>query len=280
MLYAQRSTLPAPDRAVVNGEWRYEPTWPPERLRAEPWSLADATANRPGDGPDELDVRGDVGRTAWISCAGVLPWGQPDDQRPDELHSLTYTWAPFEREFEILGHARVRVRIASSEPVAYLSAKLCDVFPDGTSSLVARNMLNLTHRDSREQPSPMPVGELVDVELEIEAASWTFEPGHRPAARPRRHRLAEHMGAAAPGDAHDRPGRDDARAPRDRRPEPDRGAPGAAAASRQRPGRGRRRRRRPGGRRSLVGHPRRAPAHHVGERRQHVRGGAPSTTCR
>ena len=178
VLYAQRSTLPAPDRPLVNGEWRYEPTWPPERLRPETWPLADATANRPGDGPDELDVRGDVGWTAWISCAGVLPWGQPDDQCPDELHSLTYTWTPFEREFEILGHARVRVRIASSEPVAYLSAKLCDVFPDGTSSLVARNVLNLTHRDSREQPSPMPVGELVDVELEIEAASWTFEPGH------------------------------------------------------------------------------------------------------
>ena len=61
VLYAQRSTLPAPDRAVVNGEWRYEPTWPPERLRPETWSLGDAMANRPGDGPDELDVRGDVG---------------------------------------------------------------------------------------------------------------------------------------------------------------------------------------------------------------------------
>ena len=179
VLYAQRSTLPSPDRAVVHGEWRYEPSWPPERLRPETWSLTDATANRPGEGPDELDVRGDVGHTAWISCAGQLPWGQPDDQRADELHSLTYTWAPLERDLEILGHARVRVRIASSAPVAYLSAKLCDVFPDGTSSLVARGMLNLTHRESREHPTPLVPGDPIEVELVVEATSWTFEPGHR-----------------------------------------------------------------------------------------------------
>ena len=246
MLFAQRSTLPAPDRAVVNGEWRYEPTWPAERLRPEGWPLADATANRPGDGPDELDVRGDVGWTAWISCAGVLPWGQPDDQRPDELYSLTYTWAPLERELEILGHARLRVRVASSAPVAYLSAKLCDVFPDGTSSLVARGMLNLTHRDSREQPSPLHARRAVDVELEIEATSWTFEPGHA-------------CGSTSPAPTGRTRGRrprpvtltidravDDARAARDRRPRPIDERPVLPPPHVSDPDRGRRRRRRPG----------------------------------
>ena len=179
LLFAQRSTLPAPDRAEVRGEWRYEPAWPAERLRPTECKLAAAETNRSGEGPDELEVRGDVGHTAWISCAGVLPWGQPDDQRPDELHSLTYTWEPQDRELEVLGHARLRARVTSSAPVAFLSAKLCDVFPDGTSSLVARGMLNLTHRESREHPSALTPGEPVDVELTLEATSWTFEPGHR-----------------------------------------------------------------------------------------------------
>ena len=140
-------------------------------------------------------------------------------------------------EFEILGHARVRVRIATSEPVAYLSAKLCDVFPDGTSSLVARNILNLTHRDSAEQPPPMLVGELVDVELEIGRVD-DFEAGH--ALR------LDLAGTDWPNTwSPPRPvtftidRADDARAPGDRRPEPDRGAPGAAAAPPQRPRRGR-----------------------------------------
>ncbi|HVF07552.1 MAG TPA: CocE/NonD family hydrolase, partial [Actinomycetota bacterium] len=181
VLFAQRSTLPAPDRAKVRGEWRYEPTWPAERLTPTEWKLADSLAvpDRLSTGLDELDVRGDVGHTAWISCAGVMPWGQPDDQRPDELHSLTYTWEPLERALEILGQATVRVRVTSSAPVAFLSAKLCDVFPDGTSSLVARGMLNLAQRSSREHPSALVPGEPVDVELAIETTSWTFEPGHR-----------------------------------------------------------------------------------------------------
>ena len=179
VLYAQRSTLPAPDRREVRGEWRWEPTWPPGRLVPTDVELAHAAANRDGDGPDELTIRGDVGWTAWISCAGAMPWGQPDDQRPDEIHSLTYTWAPLEDEVEILGHAKLRLSVTSSAPIAYLSAKLCDVFPDGTSSLVTRGMLNLAHREDRAAPTPLEPGRAYDIEFELEVASWTFEAGHR-----------------------------------------------------------------------------------------------------
>jgi uncharacterized protein len=180
VLFAQRSTRPGHTRAEMRGEWRYEPAWPAERLRPTPFALSDAVgpATRDGSG-DVLEVRGDVGWTAWISCAGHLPWGQPDDQRPDEAFSLTYTWPALEEELEILGHARLSVTVTSSAPVAYLSAKLCDVFPDGASSLVSRAMLNLTHRDSREQPSPLEPGRPYDVTFDLEAASWTFEVGHR-----------------------------------------------------------------------------------------------------
>jgi len=179
MLFAQRSTLPEPNRREVRGAWRFEPTWPATRLRRRSLALAEAEVNRAGTGPDVLEVRADVGWTAWISCAGTLPWGQSDDQRPDEIHSLTYTWAPLPEELEILGHARVRVAVSSTAPVAYLSAKLCDVFPDGTSSLVTRGMANLTHRDSREEPSVLEPGRTYEIEVELEVMSWTFEAGHR-----------------------------------------------------------------------------------------------------
>jgi hypothetical protein len=134
---------------------------------------------RAGPGADVLPVRGDVGTTAWISCAGNLPWGQSTDQRPDETLSLTYTWEQLEDELEIWGHPRLRVRVMSSEPVAYLSAKVCDVFPDGTSSLVVRGVLNLAHRKSREAPTPLVPGHPYDIDFELEACSWTFERGHR-----------------------------------------------------------------------------------------------------
>ena len=57
------------------------------------------------------------------------------DQREDDAGSLVHEWA-LEGELEILGHP-LSAAIASSVPVAYLSARLCDVFPDGTSALVS-----------------------------------------------------------------------------------------------------------------------------------------------
>jgi putative CocE/NonD family hydrolase len=181
VVYAQRSTRPDPIRPVVHGEWRFEPTWPPARSTAATFSLRDAEPGglASGEGPDVLRVRGDVGTTAWISCAGGMPWGQSGDQRPDEALSLTYTWEPLDQAREILGHPVLRTRIRSDHPVAFLSAKVCDVFPDGTSSLVVRGMLNLTHRVSRTDPEPLPAGTWIDVELELEACAWTFDAGHR-----------------------------------------------------------------------------------------------------
>ncbi len=178
-IFVRRPTKPAADLKEMNGEWRFEPGWPLERGGQARMAL-DA-AETPGRGPlpsDELEVRGDVGWTAWISCAGGLPWGQPIDQRPDEAFSLVYDW-PVEAELEILGYPRLEATVASSAPVAYLSAKLCDVFPDGTSALVTRGLLNLTHRESREHPSPLEPGTPYRVAFDLEVASYVFEPGHR-----------------------------------------------------------------------------------------------------
>ncbi len=180
LVYAQRSTLPAPDRAEVRGAWRYEPTWPAERLTPTTWSLAKAETNATDTTGDELVVRGDVGWTAWISCAGAMPWGQSSDQRPDEVHSLTFTWDALEDDLEIMGQARLSVRVAST----------------GAGRLPVREALRRVPRwhvldgDPRHAqphapgirapiPTPLEPGTVYDIELELEAMSWTFEAGHR-----------------------------------------------------------------------------------------------------
>ena len=127
---------------------------------------------------DTLHVRGDVGVTGSIWCAADLPFGEPWDQRPDEAFSLVYDWQSSGEPLEIMGHPRVELTIASSTPVAFVSAKLCDVFPDGSSALVTRGILNLTHRDSHAAPEPLVPGEAVEVTIELDATSWIWEPGH------------------------------------------------------------------------------------------------------
>lgn len=171
-VFARRSTRPAPDLAEARGEWRAEETWPPARLREH-------VLRPPGAGPDRIAGRGDVGRAAWISCAGRPPWGQPDDQRKDDALSLVYEWEPLSEDLDVMGHPRVRLTVTSPVPVAYVSARLCDVFPDGTSALTSRGLLNLTHRAGHEQPLALEPGVPTEVEIELEATSWIFEAGHR-----------------------------------------------------------------------------------------------------
>jgi hypothetical protein len=169
-VFVKHPTKPEPDLAEHAGAWRYEPAWPPVRLRAR--ELRPLTTGTAGIAP-----RGGVGSAAWISCAGALPWGQPIDQRTDDAYSLCIDW-PVGEPFEVLGHAVLHARVRATVPVAYLAAKLNSVFPDGTSALVARGLLNLTHRDSMTDPRPLTADRWYDVTVELEAGSWSFEPGH------------------------------------------------------------------------------------------------------
>ena len=170
-IYVRRWTDPEPDTDTYAGGWRAEPTWPPARLTEERRALSTGAGAT-------LEIRGDVGVTGSIWCAGLPPFGLPWDQRPDEAFSLVSDW-PVDTEVEIMGRPRVELTLASSAPVAFVSAKLCDVAPDGTSALVTRGILNLTHRDSHERPNPLPVGEPVHVTFELDATAYVFEPGHR-----------------------------------------------------------------------------------------------------
>jgi hypothetical protein len=80
---------------------------------------------------------------------------------------------------EILGFLKVALHLAASEPVAQLSVKLCDVAPDGTSLLVTRGVLNLTHRDRHEHPAALIPGEIYPITLELSSISHIFAVGHR-----------------------------------------------------------------------------------------------------
>lgn len=171
LIYVRRPVTPQPDLVTQDGFWRYEEKWPADR--AVKLQLAAS-----GDGIDRLQIRPDTGWTAWIWCAGALPYGQPIDQRLDHTYSLVYDLETLDSEQEILGYPQVRLRIKVDAPVAFLSAKLCDVFPDGTVALVSRDLFNLTHRHSSLEPAAVNPDEWLELEVELDATSWVYQPGH------------------------------------------------------------------------------------------------------
>ena len=166
-VFVRTSTVPEPDLDLHQGYWLSLPSVPPTR----PWSV-------PLSGPSTLTVVPDTGTAAWIDCAGHLPWGQSGDQRFDDARSLTWDTAP--PTLPVVGQARAQLRISVDQPLASLSVKLCDVFPDGTSALVARGTVDLTFRDGLHgTPSALVPGSEYDVELDLDACAYEWTPGNR-----------------------------------------------------------------------------------------------------
>jgi hypothetical protein len=165
--FVRSSTRPAPDLDSSAGEWIRE-EWPSPRVTVRELALSE----RP-----PYAVRPDTGVDAWIDCAGHLPYGQSMDQRFDDAASLTWEWDA--EELRLLGYPVARLRLSADQPVAGVSVKLCDVFPDGTSALVARGSLNLSHRDGSDAPTPVEPGTPYDVEVLLDACAYAFAPGQR-----------------------------------------------------------------------------------------------------
>ncbi|MCX6461377.1 MAG: CocE/NonD family hydrolase [Actinobacteria bacterium] len=165
--FAIESHTPAPDLDTVPGVWRAD-DWPTPRTS---WASYELDAREP------LVVRPDVGMAAWISCAGHLPYGLPLDQQHDERASLT--WDIAEGPLEIAGMPRVTLTLSSSTPVANVVAKLSDVAPNGTSTLVARWAQNLNRHLSLSEPVDLIPGEPITLTVDLEASAHRWLPGHR-----------------------------------------------------------------------------------------------------
>ncbi len=169
-VFVRTSTKPEPDLENHEGRWTSE-QWPSPSVSWE---------TRPLPGPCELVVEPDVGTSAWIDCAGHLPWGLSVDQREDDARSLVWEWPA--RAEHLIGHPHVRLRLSADAPAASVSVKLCDVFPDGTSALITRGSLDLARRDGVHtpvEPAPLVPGRKYDVDVVLDACAYQPAPGQR-----------------------------------------------------------------------------------------------------
>ena len=109
-----------------------------------------------------------------------LWWGETTgDIRPDDAGSLVFDSPVLDEGFEIVGFPRVCLRVSADAPLAHWVARLEDVQPDGSVSLVTGRLLNGSQRDSRLEPELLEPGEIYDLELDLHFTTWTFKPGHR-----------------------------------------------------------------------------------------------------
>jgi hypothetical protein len=117
-----------------------------------------------------------------LDAGAWCPWNDSDiagDQSRDDDLSLSFTGEPLEECVEILGAPVLTIETSADEPLALLAVRLCDVAHDGTSRLVTRGLLNLTHRTGSADPQPLEPGRREQVRVPLEAIAYAFPAGHR-----------------------------------------------------------------------------------------------------
>ena len=183
--WIQESVPPATFYAERPGRWVADPSWPSPHVGEQVSYLASNGAaswlDKTPSAEVALSIRGregygfDVGQ--WGSYGSPGEW--PGDQRAADGESLTFDSLPLDEPLDILGYPYVDLLLSVDCPLALVAARLCDVAPDGASTLVSWGLLNLTHRDSHEFPSLLEPGRRYQVTMPLNLIGYRLPAGHR-----------------------------------------------------------------------------------------------------
>ncbi|MEV0738874.1 CocE/NonD family hydrolase [Streptomyces sp. NPDC050549] len=164
---------PSTSYDVLPGRWVGDVKWPSPKVG---WD------SRPlGAGVEPILVRSP--QHTGLDAGRFFPFGNasdlPPDQREEDGRSVCFDSEPLTERVEILGRPRVRLRLDSAVSRAHVVARLCDVAPDGSSTLVTRGVLNLLSRYGRDRAVEWTPGTYEDVEFELTGIGYAIPPGHR-----------------------------------------------------------------------------------------------------
>jgi putative CocE/NonD family hydrolase len=164
------------------GRWIAAEGWPANDVETRSYRLGGTGSLGGQPGPErELVIRGAAAVASDPGTWGGLggPVDNPSDQRPEDGQSLCFDTEALAEPVEMLGFPVAHLEVSSDQPLALVVVRLCDLWPDGTSTLITRGLLNLTHRDSHAEPEELKVGQRCLVEVKLNSIGYSVPAGHR-----------------------------------------------------------------------------------------------------
>jgi putative CocE/NonD family hydrolase len=184
---------------IGENRWHVSDSWPIRGTHFESWYLGSAghAASVMGDGT--LSRQQSQAGSAFTDNFDYLPWdpvpsvgghsccewtdgpqGQFDqssiEQRSDVL---VYSSATLTESVDVTGPISVILYASSSAPDTDFTAKLVDVFPDGTVINLNNGILRAQFRDSLSHPTPIKPGRIYKYLIHVWPTSNLFKIGHK-----------------------------------------------------------------------------------------------------
>lgn len=180
--YLKDPHRPAHCYAEHPGRWVRDPAWPSPNVAPQQLYLNTGTLDAAPRQAAPMRLRSPV--TAGRDCGRYGGYGGevPDmagDQRREDGLGLSFDTDPLGEDMDLLGAPVLEFTIRSDMAFGTLVARLCEVLPDGSSTLVSWGALNLAHRQSHEHPTPLAPGERVTARLELNHCGRRFGAGNR-----------------------------------------------------------------------------------------------------
>jgi putative CocE/NonD family hydrolase len=179
-------------------QWREEDEWPPARAKTTKYFLhSQGSANSTrGNGTlstsaptseayDHFvyDPASPVPTTGGPLCCNSyqhLAAGPRDQRKVEERNDvLVYSTPPLDNDLEVTGPIHLDLFASSSAVDTDFTAKLNDVFPDGTSLNLTEGIVRAQYGDSQAKPRPLIPGKVYALSIDLWATSNVFRAGHR-----------------------------------------------------------------------------------------------------
>ena len=178
-------------------QWREESDWPLARAKDTKYFLHSKAKANSTKGDGSLSTSAPTSETSDkfvydpakpvptiggpLCCDTFHLAPGPRDQRPVEERDdvLVYSTPPLDHDLEVTGPVRLDFFASSSAVDTDFTAKLVDVFPDGSAINLSEGILRARYRDSREIPALLIPGKVYSLSIDLWATSNVFRYGHR-----------------------------------------------------------------------------------------------------
>ena len=173
-------------------EWRNEQEWPLARTDYIKYYFhSDGHANSrfgtgylatnvPVNEPPDRFIYDPKTPVPSVGGQGLYAEGAFDQSDVETRHDvLVYSTPALKEGIEVTGPLKVLLYFSSSARDTDFTAKLVDVYPDGTAYNIQEGILRARYREGFEKKVWMKPGEVCEMILHLQATSKYFGPGHR-----------------------------------------------------------------------------------------------------
>ena len=163
-----------------SGRWINEYDWPKGPVLKSMYLGQGNTLNPdPTRINDILSSPQTCGMSSGEYCAIWLGPEMPDDQRGDDAVSLCYDSEQMGEDCDIVGAAKVKLRLKSDTPDGQVAVRLNHIHPDGASTRVTYGVLNLAQRDNHARANALPIGQEIEISFDLDHIAYRIPKGHK-----------------------------------------------------------------------------------------------------